>query len=554
MKKLTTLIATLILALAVSLNVFAAPAQNVDTDDLVRLAEFAPAESVFFATIRLDDDYLATLDALLLNIAQRAPDFDPVDFTSISDALMQSEMDAWLGDRGAIFAPSAENMMMDSFPFVMIGEITNPEATEAALDDMLAFGYDKITTPEGFVRYEPEFSWDAPYLIAGDLLLFGEVDAALMPDADALRLISSDAFNNAADALPESAYNALVYLDVTSIYDAAAFMIPMGMFPGSIANTVNATFQDAGQFALGFTILDERTLVMDAAQYGASTGGTAQPLDTSLLDRVPANTPLVFQGRGFGDLINTGLNLFDELDALLRDLGELRPGDPGPALLGTFIRLSIEGAYGLDLDETLAWMNGDFVAYQDITTLEGVPLLDGDIPQVTSLSSIILSTDDAGTSAAFLDAIARDITRVFTVATYEDGTLQIPLNQVLTNLPEIANISITAADDVFIVGSSAAVDFALNPTSANLSSGEAFTYEANFFLPDAQMLMFMDPAPLRELAAEILESQRDTMSPWDVADAEMGLAILGAFQSLGVTSTITPDANLTRFTITFSED
>jgi hypothetical protein len=305
-----------------------------------------------------------------------------------------------------------------------------------------------------------------------------------------------------------------------------------------------------GKWAVGLTILQDRVLTMDIAQRGEMMMAMEYaPIDLGLLDLAPADTAFLISGNGIGSSIQMALDSLNHLDALLKEQGVLPIPDAGPFSnlgpddLATFLTLSFEGSTGLDLQETLAWMNGDFAIYSGLSVSEGGLL--GVAPQ----AGVALSTDNPSATADLVSAIARMALESFSAATFEDGTLTIPFGAVFS-MPELGSFSITSSDDYFLAGTTDAVNFALSGDGASLSQADAFAFDQSLFLPDTMALAYVNFAPLRGALASFAQANPNAIRRDDL---EMSQAMLGLIDSMSITATVGDETSAARFTITLGE-
>jgi hypothetical protein len=268
-----------------------------------------------------------------------------------------------------------------------------------------------------------------------------------------------------------------------------------------------------------------------------------------LLELAPADTAFVFAGNGIGSSIQMALDSLYELDALLKEQGVLPIPDAGPFSnlgpddLATFLTLSFEGSTGLDLQETLAWMNGDFALYSGLSVSEGGLL--GVAPQ----AGFALATDNPSATAGLVSAIARMALESFSAATFEDGTLTVPFGA-LFSMPELGSISVTSTGDYFLAGTTDAVNFALSPDGASLSQADAFTFDQSLFLPDTMALAYVNIAPLRGALASFAQANPTAINR---SDLEALQTALGLADSMSISAHSDGETSAARFTITLGE-
>lgn len=567
MKKLTT---TLFLVLLLALTSMVGVTSATPIDELTDLAEFAPEDTLFFATLRTDDAYIETWDGLLarvLEVVPDAPEATVADLLSmgLSDMMgapidFETDIRPWLGDNIAVTVASFNALNALSNPFTLILDLADAEAAEAAFEPML-FGYTAEETEDGTL-YTGEFSSEPAYLFTDDALFIGDlttgINRMVMPSADTLSLDQNEAFTATLDMLPEDEYNIVAYINPGGVVNQVAALIPLllgqqveGLSPQEISEAI-------GTQALGFTILEDRVLSMDYAVISEfSTEST--PIDLELLSLVPADTPLLIQTQGAGNFINTLFGLLELLEDALAEF-EIWPTEDagpfaniGPTDLGTFIRLSVEGTFSIDLDETLDWMSNDALTYTSLMIDE-----DADVP-VRLGNGNIMTTDNPEATAAFVEGQAARILNVFNTATFEDGVITIPVGAVFSQ-PDTNKIAST--DTFYVSGTSDLVDFALAPGESLLDT-DTYAFESGLFLEGTATLWYIDMAPIREafdvaVASGMLEDMADMgMGDMDMALTEENAAVisdlLGLLDTSSITSVSGDGDGVSRFTLTLGE-
>lgn len=540
-------------------------------DELTTLAQYAPADTILFATIRTDDAFFEEIDVLLLAAINKFPmDMLPAEGVSIYDALNDydystsdySERDfranirPWLGDHVAMVIPSMDTL--NDRP-TYIYEVTDFDAAKAFLDTGLVSeegGFSYYAEPEaredGSFLYTSEYSFDPNVLLTEDLLFVGRLETGIetlvMPGEDAVSLDQTSEFQDALAALPLDDYNIAAYLNPQPLIEIAANEMARELSQQGIDLDFDQIADAAGQLAFGATLLGDRSLVMDVANTGAFPLEFA-PLNLDMLDLVPADAPLVVQGSGFGSLARLALDGMYQLDDYLKAQGVLPIpdagflGELGPDDLATFARLSAEGTYQIDLEETLAWMSGDFVSYVRLVENADSPI--GILPEM----GFVMSTDNPESTAQLVAGIGQLAQNAFAPTTVEDGTVTVPLGQ-LFSVPELFTVKVTSNDEYFIYGTETSVDYALDPSGDSITTTEHYGFESALFLPDPFSLWYVDFAPIRAAFAAFMETM--PLVPED--DAAMLSSLLEVVNTASITGSQGEDGNLSaRLTLTLGE-
>jgi len=104
------------------------------------------------------------------------------------------------------------------------------------------------------------------------------------------------------------------------------------------------------------------------------------PLDPEFLRHVPANVAFLAHANGLADDIRLVFDLLERADDLLTQAGIFPLEDAGPfnhfklSHLAAFVRLSFEGTFQQDFEETLGWLNGDYALFGGPVTNTESPL------------------------------------------------------------------------------------------------------------------------------------------------------------------------------------
>lgn len=567
MKKLRTLFA-LLLALTV-FTVGLGTANATPVDELTELSEFVPADAPLFAIIRTDQAYIEALDGLLDQVIANFPPnaVPPLTVESLLEdfvadvsegALSFSEdLRPWVGDSLGVVVSSFEAVNA-STPINLLVDLADYDTAEAFFEASLPLGdgYTREEGEDGSIRYIPDFSEQPTYVLYEEVLFIGTPQAGLnqllAPGADAVGLNQSENFQATIAALPTDDYNILAYINPDVITEPLLQFLPFILSQAGVPPTDLSMLEDVslGQQALGFTLLEGRSLVMDYAAINGPMVGN-DPLNMALLDLLPDDTALVVHGQGIGSTINFLFAALELLDSALTEFG-VWPLDQAPAALadlgaddlGVFIRLTVEGTFNIDLEETLAWMSDDVVVAAGATLNEDMML------GVEAVSTTIISTDNPEATAELVEGIAALATNAFAPATFEDGMLTIPVGTLISQ-PELGVQMITSTDEFFISGTANAVNFALGGDGDALTSTEGYAFESGLFLPEPTSLLYIDMAPIRE-AANAAIAASGMIDP-EGEEAIIANTLLSIIETSSVTIASNGDSSTARFTLTVSE-
>ncbi|PJF23265.1 MAG: hypothetical protein CUN56_01765 [Phototrophicales bacterium] len=527
--------------------------QGVALDDLTTLAQYAPDTAPFFAAIRTDEGYVDALDNLLTTVNSNLPEdmqlppFSLRDLISMTIApLSYDELRAVLGDTVGVYVTSVDAIVfgMTENPLVVAAEITSQEAAVAFFDQVLAGGsFTKTELDNGAVYYAPEFNLETGYLITDDAVLIGtfspDMSEAVLPGSDLISLAQLQVFADTMNALPRDDYNITVYLDLR---DA---IVTLGPFVGmAVDGMEDVDFQmiaeTVGQQALGFVILDGQSLVIDYARVGP-TFLESDPLDLTLLERVPDTTSLLIHSRELGSKL---IALLDVLPLLDEAIMMTDPNADDVTNLGdtlyTFLTLSFEGTFGMPIEQAAVAINGDVINYLAVDYADGMLTLD---------NTTIFSNEAPDVAAQLITVLAEMVTESFVPATFDNDVLNVPLSA-LFSLPDALVASVGSNDEVIALGSEQGVAFALEPSGDTLTDMPGYAVESALFLPDAETLLYVDVAPLRQTIVQFVDDNAAMFSPSDLADIDGLMALLNLIETASITVTHGDDVTNARFTLT----
>lgn len=499
------------------LNTAPAAAQS----DRLALARFMPTDTAIFFSLRVDDGYVSELDAVLQKIISKLPPgaVPPISLKTQIDQLLstansalQTDVRSWLGGHIAI-GVAGINVFFDrdrandaDAQVIIAVEITDKAKAEAAIDSVLKLAnlteqFTKSGTDA--ITYETQ---NAPIeiMLMGDALLLGTkngVRSTLQRDA---KLNTNAAFTEAFALLPANPYNINVYTDPGAIFRA---LPPEMLAQAGLPEPFRALYNSPMGLAIGLTILDGRSLVIDTASYLSDPTAFAglgmglndfKPVDATFADLLPANTVAsvhLSNLNGFYDaLISTirlqagAMNLSEE--DINRQLGQ--------------IGAAFKFATGLELkDEFLSWMTEDFALFMSATpTAVGAPslarsLVAGD--QTTSLAGIgmglLVKVTDPAKAANAIAKMGDSFTNLLGSqqgVTVTKGEGQFTLALTAPGLAEPVEIVFGANDKVFVIATKAEAEMALAGKGGFMGSA-GYTDAAKYILPNAVQVWYLGP-------------------------------------------------------------
>lgn len=572
----------LTLVSVLSLSVVGVSAQVASTDLTALAAEF-PEDAVFFASIRTDDAFIDELDALLAPFYPYAEDLPP-GFTlrdGLDLALIESELGLdfersvrpWLGNTAAAAAFVDPNTLadteflttdrvFDNLEAIIAVEITDRAAAETFFNNAIeAQDADIEATQRGAYTYY-EIPFGPVIAIDDDTLLFGEefimVETGVLA-GDFASLSSSGDLSNTLALLPQSDYNAALYVNVPEIQSVIQTVADTStdLFGASDAEESLAALNvlELGSGVVGFTVLDGRTLTVDLAlQNGAALIQEAQigSVDPNFAAQIPAATPLVLHGTNLNGILQGALDTISELGTET-DAQELEEGI-------TELNDTLQAEVGLTLEDIIGWMVNDYALLlrpsdsalnaTSIFGLLGDNPLDGGI--------LIDASADPAAAVRLVDVIEKIITgELADTITQEEEDVTIDLareGDILTvtvtsgELPFPVEVQVGVSNDVFFIGTPGIASSIL-AGDGGLGSTSNFEGALSLTLPDTYSLYYADfdnLAPVVEILESVAEDE-------DAADIALLGELLALFDHATLSQSLDTDGNaFTRATITLA--
>jgi hypothetical protein len=488
--------------------------------DVESMAALMPNDSVFFFALRTDDNYIELLDSLIQKVYDTLPRFTLPSFNlkqlldlAAQQALggdFQTKVRTWLGDNiaFAIGSPSKlfdRDLSNDTETEILLAiQIVNRAEFEVLFESLAdPRGYNK-TRSAAFTDYEDTRQ---PILlrVTDTLVLLGTKAGVNSTLNRAAKLNANAQFKQTVGALPESAYNIFAYLNLSELEQFAALL------PRDQRDLLRSL---AAPFAIGATILDGRSLVLDFAIRNTeivSDFGLDKPVNPDFARWMPANTVL-------------SIHLRDLSAYYQAFLSALRLTISGQAALRAFelalqqFEDALRTSLGLDLNEDiLSWLTGDFAFFVAHTPQERSLLELGIDPSLRlpfvgyDFGLVTEATDPekvAKLIAALGDALEVSL-RNAPNATVTADEKRITITISVPNLTTPVEVAIGFNDSVFYIATGAA--------AAHIESGaEGFLTAAGYrearqyLLPESSQVLYMGSDAVN-LFAEFLALQESRL-------------------------------------------
>lgn len=528
----------LLLVLAAALGVMIAPVSAASIADLNALATYFPADVPFFISLRTDDGYIESLDALVQKISSAIPDA-PVSETLqeqldkgvkelIGSGDFQSEVRSWLGDVASFSVLSLDEMATangDSSvqpPILFAISIKD----SAAAVDFFTTGFENTnneftTSTEGDYTVITQTSARDRAVIAvgSDVLFLGRSLADLPINGQSESLAASASFNDTLGLLPEPDYNITGYLNLGDFLQAmmAAQSENMEAPEMAMMESLAPLFTDFPAQAFGLTVLDGRSLTIDfASPFGALLERYAEfglptalnsPIDPAFAARIPAGVPLLIHSTDLGLTLSNSIQSF-RMQAEMMSSSMTTGGmssdelEQGLAQVGFVVR----GLTGLDLEtELLPALQGDYALYLGLNAalanatspaqvMRQLPVEFGLVTEISDPAigtTIITNVRETARSAGGETLTTSNETIA--------GANVLVLTVQDRNTPFPIEIVIGSNNEVFFIGTRAAAEVSLG-ASGGLPTDPSYVEAGNYLLSTPNVVFYLASAGLQPLS------------------------------------------------------
>ena len=589
------------LSLALVLGAVVAPAAAVPAADLTTLADYFPADTAVYFSIRTDEGFIDELDTLVDTVRDSLPRGIVPPFTLRDaldevmaeafgeDATFDNTIRTWLGDTVAVGVLNLDEAMMggmrDEPPMLIALDVTDRDAAEAFILQSYAANDVEVASEDkgDYTVLIPESPSNAFFALGDDVLLLTPERDLLPTNSDFLSLADNTEFTDSVAALPASDYNAILALDlqdmVSQSYDMMMSQSEMMGPSAEMLAALQPLYEDYPRQTLGLTILNDRSLTIDFSQSAldyAALSDTflgnitplldAPPVDVAFAAHVPADAPFAIQGAGFGDSVAYFIDVFSAAMELgMQQSLMMNQTDGGvdnvPAMvqdmdandIRAFIDLSFSGMTGLDLEEdVLPYLNGNAVAFGRALPSEAT--------NMTVDGAMVFEVTDAEAMQGIMDQLVEALDRYEADYTNEGGVLVLP-GVIRGFFPERFQEDLDAEptfdfliglnDDVFVLGSREAVEFVLSGEGDSLADDPAYIEAQATFLEGSQQVGYVGFGPIRTLLEQVVAALDNGSRDQGVGAA---LMVLDAVSSASYSAHINPDgSSIGRMVLTLSE-
>ena len=523
----------LCLMLAALLIVPAAAQDRAPVPDILRYAEYAPAETALYAAIRMDAGFRESMDALLARLEPLVGDTDINEF--FEDIMDAEELFDFVGDALVltVLSPEADfdNLLDDESPVAITFGVKDYDAAKAFIED--AFN-EPLGERSGWLTYGEEDK--AFVLLRGDVMIVSPYFAytARVLSGDYGKLTNDARFQDTLARLPLPDYDFIVYAALGEIVEGQIVRpdpargteddTATDSTPDAAPDPESALLEAAGHIAIGGVSVGGRDLLLDAAllyediDAVAALGFDLEELgapavDLTFASRVAADTQFYAQSTNLGGLLDQTFDFLNVAGAIMENDASTEyfglegyVNDTMGARLKAAMGFGLAAATGLNIDSDLIdVLEGDFALYTSVHP-------DEDGMQVPALGVMM---DESGQGenystavASSLDRAGYPITRVPLRGVGEAIDLSAVTDPFMISMMDNLDVSADPRYDVWFgagggvmaFGTAPSVQFALLNAGESLADHPAYQHAVeSVFLDGAQGMLFVNVGALEAL-------------------------------------------------------
>ncbi|MFN8531295.1 MAG: DUF3352 domain-containing protein [Anaerolineae bacterium] len=517
MKRLT-LFVVLCFTLALAFPASADPTVG----EVTALSQYYPDTTPMFISFRIDDEFLSTWSTLIDQLSQQydlgfnstlLEELDRLssDIPGIGGTF-QEVFGSWMGNTAAVGLLSIAELYDakpendSTIPWLISIEVEDASTALSFWQTILGAQDYTMSQVDGGTVFSPppsQYGYSDPHvLLTNNTLFIAGVESALPLTAPQTSLNDSALFQSSLVNLPLQTYNAVLFAQTEPLFSALVTSPQFGMNAPGMIEYFSLFSAAMPSEAIGFTMLDDSSLVMDVAVPYTADSFISQQADLGLIDPdflhyLPSGTPAVYHGTNLRDMLSmAGENLRASLE-MQNALATPSPYSQSPAdqFEGSMAQFStlFRGATGLDPEEDLfRWMDGDFAlaldvseGFQNATTNRE---LNAQFPLEFGL--VIDASTDPDAAAHAVQQIGNAV-RVLTqntagvnVSSDEIGGSTVwALNVFTPDFDAPLELLIGSDEHVFVIGTRHFVQAALAP-DGSLNDDEAYTAAQQYTLAD----------------------------------------------------------------------
>lgn len=535
------------------------------------LAQYLPADTVAYVSIRTDQAYLETINDVVSTLAAAAGESVPegglLGFLSAQIAretdgrfTYETAVRAWLGNSAALAVVDAQQLIANNAPLILF-EVADAQPLRPLLSQLFSDRANfSVEDTDDFVYYRAESRFIESLLLTQDVLYVGLAPTidSVVNNRGAESLATSGSFIAAYDALPADSYNLFGYLNsaalvaaVSSFVDADDLPFPIDFDALQAAINVQAfggTLLDERTFALDLALVHGDALITSALGLPALPDFALAPVNVDFASIAPVDSFAYIAGTSSG---TSTLLAFDYLEALApifadlveeidaRDAMNIRAGLP---TIINVVRGFFSDVFDTPFADLMAMLDGQNASYMRISNETG----SFDFAQVYENLRPDLN-------ANVLSGVESLLTRFAVPFESADGRINIDFAAMTEMLDDLGGrrgpdmqmfgmlfgagmdrFSFAVSPEYLVSGTPEAVGFVLGGSRiARLNSTPSYQHEAQFFLPGANQVWYLATAPLLQ------------------AFPSSGMEGAAVFESFAISTAPAEGASLARLTLTF---
>lgn len=479
-------------------------------------AFYYPEDTLFYGEVLISDDHFDQIDQIYRNIITTAPNFmGPSSLRSILEESIGpglagqtvGDVYAALGDYASVGVQldfGTEELMAK---FVV--DITDREQIESLID---GDSWDSVEEVDGDTVYSMPGTTiilqdDKLVILGGDML-----DTSVTPEGRSL--LDNESWAQAWAAMPESSYNLTMFMDLPALLESEGVRDTLDEEP-----LTAELFDSIGAMLFGVTIIDDYTLVFDAAQIPGKAPLALQmaAVDPEFVRFIPANMSGFVQYSDLTSTFNQTFELLDRVYAMYQselDMPTTNPDVPFSDIMRAGVRIT-----GFDLDEDiLSWTTGDYAFFgrADILpiidmfseNLGGFPSTDQQQEAIEHLDfGGIMEIGDLESAHAFYEEVSARVAALNTLAEAAERSHNVDVEQITINGADATHIHLVdyngeddqlevdlafgVNDEVFVFGTLNVVEAVLNG-DVGLDTNDVYQRSSEYILPNAHTVFYGD--------------------------------------------------------------
>ncbi|NJR12663.1 hypothetical protein HC776_01945 [bacterium] len=283
------------------------------------MGQYLPADTDLFFAIRTDGAFLDELSGVINGVVAKLPESvqaqaQMLDLKTLIESQVGPLSETGLGDYVAVGIANSvviydEDRTNDDEAVFYVAAALNDRAKFESFIDGMSPNTDK-TTEDGMTVYTSDNDDMVRALVLDDVLYITNQTA--VPTGETLA--DNSVFSETLSSLPEDSYNFLMYADFGPLFEMAMAQMPAESL--DVFETMGLDMSEIGPIAIGGTILDEKSLVIDA--YSPGFDMMMMPMvgavDPAFAGNIPSGFSFVIHGTDLKTTLNATLDLLYQMN------------------------------------------------------------------------------------------------------------------------------------------------------------------------------------------------------------------------------------------------